>query len=264
MKALRLFLLVMVAIALSGCANNYAKFYQGEQDARLRTDYDATVQGVRIVRTDDFAASRLDLLRQSFVPIGSAGFQANASAVREDQAIEVAQKIGAHVVVLASKHLHTQNTVMPLTTPNTTTSYTTGQATAYNAYGVTNAYGSATTTTYGSKTTYIPVSITTNSYGAEFYAKVRPRVGLIVVDLDEAVRKRLGSNQGVSVMVVADNTPGFYADVLPGDVVATINDEPVYGRQGYGDLIAKYAGRRTVFGLLRDGVSIRKEIEIRN
>src|SRR6202043_3245767 len=108
---------------------------------------------------------------------------------------------------------------VPLMLPQTSTSYTSGSATAYGAGEPVTAYGNATTTTYGTQTTMMPYSVARSDFGAVYFVKTRQRAGIITLPLDDAAHKRLGTNSGILVRLVVDGTPAFNADVFPGDVL---------------------------------------------
>ena len=57
---------------------------------------------------------------------------------------------------------------------------------------------------------------------------VRPgQFGVRLNDLTDAQRQRLERNTGAVVIIVYDNTPAFYANILVGDVIIAVNGKPV-------------------------------------
>ena len=75
------------------------------------------------------------------------------------------------------------------------------------------------------------VSITTvvPSPGERTLAQaVRPgQFGVRLNDLSDAQRQRLERNTGAVVVIVYDNTPAFFANILVGDVIIAVNGVPV-------------------------------------
>jgi len=247
---------------LASCANPYAQFYQGMPDARQRRDYDPTEGELRIYSTTNFDQDRLALMRRGYIPVGQASFNAAANRVSEGQLREQAIKVGAHVVLVASSYSHTETGAVPLVLPQTSTSYSTGTATAYGSGGVVNAYGSGTTTTYGTQTMMMPYSVQRSDFAALFFAKVQARVGIVPQPLDDATRKRLETNAGIKVLVVMEGSPAFRADILPGDILLSLGEDRVQSMENYYQLLDKYEGRTVALQLDREGKSIQKQIEI--
>lgn len=256
-------LCAVLALFLISCANPYAQFYQGLPDARQRPDYEPVQGELQIYSTDNFERDRLALMRRGYMPIGHASFNAAANKVSEAQLREQARKVGAHVVLVASKYTHTVSGAVPLVVPQTTTSYSTGTATAYGTGGVVNVYGSGTTTTYGTQTMMMPYSVARSDCSALFLAKTRGRVGIVPQPMDDETRKRLETNAGIKVLVVTEGSSAFQADVLPGDVVLAVGGDTVQSEENYYQLLNKYEGQTVSFRLDRNGKTIEKQIEIR-
>ena len=165
-------------------------------------------------------------------------------------------------MLVSSKYTHTISGAMPLEVPQTTTSFSTGTATAFGPGGTATAYGSGMTTTYGSQTVMMPYSIARSDFGAIFFAKVRPKVGIFYLPTDEETRKRLQTNAGVIVKEVMEGSPAFRADILPGDVILAIENDQIQSAENCQQMINKYEGQNVVFHLNRDGKSLEKKIEI--
>jgi len=258
----RVLLCTALIIMLAGCANPYAQFYKGSLDARQRPDYQPVQGGLQIYGTDNFDRDSLALIRRGYVPVGQASFDAASNSVTEAQLREQAAKIGAHAVLVSSKYTHTISGVVPLELPQTSTSYSTGTATAYGPGGTVNANGSGITTTYGTETVMMPYSMARSDFGAVFFAKIRPRCGVFVNALDDETRKRLQTNSGVRVIAVVDGSPAFLADVLPGDVLLAMGNDTVQSPESYIKLLDKYEGQTILFRLDRDGKPLEKQIAI--
>lgn len=248
-------------LLLAGCANPVAQFYQGMTDVRSKAAYDASVRGVQIYTTDDFERDRLRLARKGFFPIGQSTFNAAASSVSEAQVREQAAAIGAHVVLVASRYSHTVTGAAPMTIPKNSTSFSSGTATAYGPGGTVQAYGTGTTTTYGSQTVMVPYSVARSDFSMLFFAKNRSLVGIALVPLDDATRQRLQTNIGARVESVVDDSPAFFADILPGDVLLSIGGAPVT-ENSFSGLVRQHAGRLVTFELDRGGVRLTKDVQI--
>lgn len=257
-------LLVATALVLVSCANPYSQFYQGIPDARVRPNYEPIQAELQIFGTDNFDRDTLGLIRKGYTPVGQSSFSAGSNAVSEAQLRAQATKIGAHVVLVAFKYTHTVSGAVPLSIPQTTTSYSSGTATAYGSGGTVNAYGSGTTTTYGSQTVMMPYSVARSDFGARYFIKTKARLGITAEPVSDEARRRIQTNAGISVQVVTENTPAFAADVLPGDIVLSIGGDSIQSVEHFYQLLDKYQGQKPLFKIIRDGVPIEKQIEIRS
>lgn len=260
---MKMLILITSMFFLTACANPYSKFYQGTRDARTLTAYVPTETEVLIYSTNDFDKDTDNLARKGYLPIGQSSFQAGSNSVSESQIREQATKIGAHVVLIASRYSHSVSGAIPLTLPNTTTSYTSGSATAYGNGGMISAYGRSTTTTYGTQTKLIPYSVDRSEFGARYFAKAQSRLGIIFEPINNEIRKRIQSNAGVSVRLVVEGSSAFDADVLPGDIIITVGNDKVQTTDHFQKLLDMYEGQKPVFKIVRDNQLIEKQIEVR-
>jgi len=91
---------------------------------------------------------------------------------------------------------------------------------AYGYGGYASYSGTAYTTTYGSKTTYIPYTVHRSDYLATYWIKMKPPIfGTHIKDLTPEIRQQIGSNKGMLVYAVIKGSPAFEADILKGDVL---------------------------------------------
>jgi C-terminal processing protease CtpA/Prc len=255
-------LILVLALSLIGCVNPYTKFYRTIADAKTMQGYVASSEPLKIYTTNDFQKDGDALVRKGYFPIGNASFNGASSKVTESQLRDQAEKVSAKVVLISSRYTNTVTGALPLVLPNTTTSYTTGSATAYGSGGMVNAYGNSTTTTYGTQTTMMPYSVNRSDFSAVFFVKSRSRAGIIPVPIDDAARKRIGTNSGLLVRVVIDGSPAFNADIFPGDILLTVASEKVVSQEQYSQLLNRYEGQSVTFHLDRDGQPIEKTFRI--
>jgi hypothetical protein len=200
--------------------------------------------------------------KRGYLIIGHSMFN-SGTAESEESALNQGRNVGADLVlVLNPKYTGSVTSNIPLTTPTTTTSYTTGTATAYGPNGSVNAYGNSTTTTQGSKTTYIPMTVHRSDYGAVYFVKQKFNFGAFVRDLNDAERQELETNQGVVVRTIVDDTPAFMADILPGDVIAALDGFAVPNSAGFGRMTAERKGKKATITIIRRGQRIEKSIQL--
>lgn len=248
--------LVVLTAALVGCANPYREFYTSSpnvQDARSIPTYDHSILDIRIHSTSDFQSDIRALVQQSYVVIGQTSFNASADYISEANVRDQAVKVGAHVVLISAKHSHTISGAIPLSVPQTSTSYTTGSATANGPYGSATAYGNATTTTYGSQTVMMPYSVARYDAGAVFFAKYKPRLGIVPMPLSDELRKLQQSNQGILADIIIEKSPAFLAGILPGDIVMFANGKPLYAPEDLSSMLADTSTQTVNLDVVRDG-----------
>ncbi|MFK3845315.1 PDZ domain-containing protein [Stenotrophomonas sp. NPDC078853] len=262
-------LLIAAAIAasLTGCASGYSQFYKELPDASEVVARRAQVAPERpiVERTSELDAMSIAMsyyAKGGYAPIGYASFN-GAAGVSEAKAIKQAVEVGADLVVVTNPaYTGTNNSVIPITTPTSSTSYTNSSATAYGSGGVVNAYGQATTTTYGSQTNYIPVSTDRYDYGALFFVKPKQTFGMLVAPLSSEDRASNGTNQGVKVIGLVEGLPAYRADILVGDTIIEIDGKPVFTADEYRAAADRAALSREPlsFTLLRSGNRVVKAI----
>jgi hypothetical protein len=236
-------------LLLSSCAGNpYAQYYKGLPDGRAMPGYLATDQPLQIFSTSDFKRDETSLVRKGYRQIGFSSFNANSNSVSEDELRTQAALLGAQVVLVSSKYTGTITGAVPMNVPNQSTSYL-SDGTAVN--------------TYGSQTVIVPTSVNRSDYGAAYFAKVKTRLGVVSVPLTDDERKRLGSNSGVRVNIVIDDSPAFRADILSGDIIlefaGTKVTTPALLTQ---ELIPQFQGKEVSIALDRDGARITKTLTV--
>ena len=254
--------------ALSGCASGYKQFYkpaQGLTPERISEIRIAPPTGSPMVERAQPADPQVVLdayAKRGFIMIGSSSFNSGQTE-SEDSAIEQGQSVGADLVlILNPRYTRSVTSSIPITIPNTTTSYSTGTATAYGPGGTVNVYGSGTTTTYGSSTTYVPMTVHRSDYGAVFFVKQRFGFGAFFRDLTDSERQELQTNKGAVIRLIVDGTPAFNADILVGDIVTAIDGSPVSNRQALLGMLVERRGRLVSLSILRHGQQIEKTVQL--
>jgi hypothetical protein len=250
-------------ILLVGCANGYRDYYKPNANFNPKgPTVIPTTEPLKIYTTDNFKRDVDGLVAKSYFPIGESAFNGASNKVSESQLRKEATDLGAAVVLTSSHYTHTVSGAVPLVLPHTTTAYTTGSATAYGPGGSATAYGNSTTTTYGTETTMMPYQIRRSDFDAVYFVKVKQRVGAVVVPLDDAGRKRIGTNSGMLVRIVVEGSPAFLADVFAGDILMAVNDEKVYSQESYKTILDTHEGQNAVFHFNRDGQMVDKTLHI--
>lgn len=264
--------LVLLATIMFGCQNPYEQYYTND----VRPGFERWLVPHK-GETQFYTASAAEwnssidaLVRRGYTVVGRTDFQANAKDYSSGLRAK-AKEVQADIVLTGSAYIGTQTGVIPLMTYKPGPTYTTttnGQvnATAYGsggwAQGSANYSGTSTTTSSGTfDTNYVPYSVQRNEYGAVFFRKYHYLLGVRWRPLNNDERKALQQNTGLVVMLVIDDTPAFVANILPGDVLLTIDGEIITSPEMLNQRSLAKAGQIVKMGILRDGKS--KEIELR-
>jgi hypothetical protein len=257
-----------IPIALNGCANGYKNFYKPvngmtpESIAQIRATPPPSSPLVERIPPINGAAATDTYSKRGYTLIGSAEFNSGRKE-SEQSAIEQGKAVGADLVVILNPQLTgSESSIIPITTPTTTTTYSTGSATAYGSGGSVTAYGSGTSTTYGTATNYIPITIHRTNYGAGYFVKQKIIIGAQFRDLNDGERKELQTNKGVVINLVVDESPAFKADILPGDIATSPDGISILNASQFSKLISERRGNRIMLGFLRDGRSMNLPIQL--
>ena len=267
-KHLLSLLAILLSLLLTGCVSGYKQFYQPAQGATpeaITARRAAPPPATPIVERSQpgDAQSILDAYaKRGYVMIGHSAFNSGRPE-SEDSAVRQGQEVGADLVLLLNpRYTGSVTSAIPITTPTTTTSYSSGSATAYGPGGTVNAYGTGTTTTYGSTTNYVPFTVHRSDYGAVFFVKQRFGLGVFTRDLSDAERQEFQSNKGAAVRLVVDGTPAFDADILIGDVITAVDGKSVSSAKALNDLLREHTGKLIAVSIVRRGQHIEKSVQL--
>lgn len=268
MKLNKSLISLLAILFLGGCASGYKEFYKPASPEflqRVAAQRAGTPPAIPLVERAQPADSQTVLdayAKRGYVMIGSSLFNSGRPET-DDAAIQQAKKVGADLVlILNPKYTGSVTSAVPITTPTTTTSYSSGTATAYGPGGPVTAYGTGSTTTYGTTTNYIPMTVHRSDYGAVFFVKQRFEFGAFTRDLNDTERQELQTNRGAAIRLVVDASPAFNADILVGDIITSINDLPVTNSQHLITLLQERKGQLVSLSLLRRGQRIEKSVQL--
>ena len=266
-KLIHVLIAISASLSIVGCTNGYSQFYTPAPGATPEvisaTRASAAPQNPAIERsafgnTEQLLAA---YAKRGYLVIGESSFN-SGERVSDEDATKQGQAVGADLVLIfVPQYTGSVTSSVPITTPTTNTSYTTANATAYGPGGPVSAYGNATTTTYGSNTTYIPVTVDRSDYGAIYFVKGRFQIGAFVRNLNDLERQLLQTNQGVVVLTIVDDSPAYKADVLPGDMIIAMDGERVSNQEGFTRMASARTGRSIKLSLIRQGRSIEKNLQ---
>ena len=142
---MKIILSALVITLLGGCTIGHTKFYNQVAPSKYPRTSKVMVFEYSNVDLDEI----YNLLYSDFLVIGKSSF--NGPYENPSQSIGFAKSIGADVFITSSQFKETRTSFMNLSTPTTSTTY-------INAYsGSGSVYGTATT--YGTRTTTVPISV---------------------------------------------------------------------------------------------------------
>lgn len=263
---MRLFLLVASVFIMGGCASPYAKFYKdniGGIDVTKNPNVIQSKEPPQLINGSGLLEDEYRMVEGGYLGIGYSSF--NASNVSDAQAIQQAKKVHAHTVIIYKTYTNTRSGSVPFTSPDYTTTTNSYSGNVYGYGGSASYSGRGTSTTRGTKTTYIPYSVNRFDYMATYWVKTdinKYSLGVRVGDLTEEQKQSFGSNKGVSVQVVIKGTPAYHEDIMRGDVLKRINEEEIYDVKDFSKKIELHKGQKVKLTIIRNGEEIIKPVEL--
>ncbi len=249
---------------LQGCAAPFAQFYYDQTGGADLSKLPSVVLPTgepQVYRGSDQEQDALKMFEDNYNLVGYSSF--NAGNVDENGAITQAKKVNASVVILYSKYTGSVSGSVPLTLPDTRSSSTSLSGSAYGSSGYTSYSGTAYTTTYGTKTTYIPYTVHRSDYLATYWIKMKPPIfGTHIIDLTPEIKQQIGSNKGVLIYAVIKGSPAFEADILKGDVLRKIGDVAVFDAESFQKALAEYQGREVDVLIVRGDKELHKSVKL--
>lgn len=229
----RVVFLLALAVMLGGCARNgFTTFYTGQAFKQVQasgvmeTCQSPEVRALPLRSPQDIGNM---MYSNGFVPIGTSAWEGPASE-GDAEALIQGKKVGACLVLWKADYSHTRQGSMPMSvyTPGGT-STTMHSGTVYSG-GASGMY-SGTSTTYNQgtvSTQYIPYSVNRYDYLAVYFVRIvnDPQALMIKVSsLTDAYMRATDSRNGGLVTAVMKDGNAYKANIFPGDVIMSINDE---------------------------------------
>lgn len=259
---IKLLILVLLLLLLAACANPFVQFYRPSvyYDSSRRADIPP--ERPEVIVGSNPQQDYKNYMEAGYVLIGTSSFNGASGKYGVDDVVDEGHKVGADLIIVYSHYTNTISGVMPWTMPQTETSMTNMNGSIYGSQGMTTINGTATTTTYGSQTTYIPYSFNRSNYLAIYLAKIKPRLGTYFKNLDDQERQTIGSNSGVVVTIVVNQSPAFNANILPGDIILKLNGQPVGDSATFSSALERFGGEQVIFTIWRKGEFVQKTVTL--
>lgn len=234
---MKLIINTLFIVLLSGCASNgYKDFYKPAIDVNNLTE----IQRLRpneepkVLTSNDFKKDMYTLRSKNYIAIGFSSFNGGKQSI--ENAVDQAKEIGATVILASSNYTNTQTTTSTLLLPNNKTTYHNGLTSSNSTYS--NSYGQkvgssssngsyiGTSTTYGTQA--VPFTTSQQRYDqfAAFFVKSTKKLifGLGTTEIPQEMRREIKRNTGAMINIVFEDSPAFYANLFPGDVIISVDD----------------------------------------
>jgi len=242
----------MFLTILTGCANNFAKYYHSFSNTREGKEFYSGQP--KLLHGGNQRNDFNRMIEDGYGLIGVSSFNSGSGPVQD--AIAVARDNGAEVVIYYSKYTHTVSGNIPYTVQNPNQTITSHGSGDIYGYGGSATYNSTTTSTVpGGSTTYdIPYSIDRHDFLAAYWSKNKKIIfGTLVKDLPDDIKRQLERNRGAIVDIVVKNSPAFNADVLKGDIISKIDGQDISDAKDFLNRLKEKSGKDVEIEIIRNG-----------
>jgi hypothetical protein len=256
----KILLLFWVMLIGSGCASGFSQFYDGESAEEIAANSDyrkCTRPELKNLPDKSYDELENDLYEQGYWIIGYSSFNGSMTE-GPNNALEQGKALGACWVLYGQEYTGSSSGVIPITTP--TTSTTTHTGTIYGSGG-SGSY-SGTSTTYGTRTTYMPYTVHRADYTAVYAVRIQPRgIGVMYTPLPDKYARQLDSKNGIFVVAVHPKGAASKANIFKEDIIISCNGQPTnFDDDRWWSYVTK--GEKNTFEIIRDGQKITKEVYV--
>jgi len=212
----------------------------------------------RLIQGSDIEKDTFRMMEEGYVLLGVSYF--NAGNVNQSAAVNHSAKVNADTVIVYSSYTGTISGSLPVTLPNTQTSYHSG-----SIYGTAGGFAtySGSSTTYGTQTTYMPYKVNRFDYYATFWIKQKQMaLGIYFKNLTDELRRKIESNKGVYITVIVKKSPAYENDLLANDIIRKINNIEITDVEHFKSLLVKNKGQQIDLEIFRNDKTIVKIIQL--
>lgn len=248
---LRCFLLLgLVSLCLTGCLTNRYKETYVPNASVLADTFVKGESGAVAVRPVKMEDDVLDAIEEGYIPLGNSSFtDIHCPWVC---AIDMAEEIGADLVLIEEKHKGKEQRMSVLYLPSYQHSYTYGRlhTTTYNGYGAMTTHGAYSGNTVSTTYQAYPVQTTVDIYeqSAMFLRKgtFGAFYGAILQQAPKLPDELPGAEVPVRVFAVLRGSPAQKDGLVRGQRVASINGTPIRTREDFAPFAASPLAIRKV------------------
>lgn len=252
-----LFAIIANTYLLNGCLPQpFSEYYKPRITEELKQELiskneiivlDRRQEPILII-TDDIEDEEQKALSKGYIPIGYSSFTGYFYGF--EQAKEHAAQIGALLVIAKVGDKTTKQGEYYVPVETETTSTTQGK--------INNKKFTATTKTKETTTQTVNYTRVWYDQFASYYVLRnidKIKLGIILANLSQEQKIAAQRNIGVSAYVIIENTPAYFANVLPGDVIIELNGEQVIDVQDFEGKIDKIAdsSKNITLKIIRNG-----------
>jgi serine protease Do len=236
---MKYFIIPIVICAFLSCATSsgYYKYYQEHFDTKTNPDVVRLKENEdpKIFTSKNIHQDAVSVESNHYLVVGVSSF--NGVLANYDGIKEICKKSGATLVLVSANLTDSKTESGNLTLPQTQTSTINGSI--YGNGG--NSFYNGTVTTQG--TTNIPYSYTIDKYDqiAVFFIQTNKKflIGISSGEINSEIQKSVKRNTGIYVRVVYKNTPAFFANIIPGDIITKCNGVDVISYEQSSQLFSK-------------------------
>jgi serine protease Do len=248
------------ATALAACTPSaYAKYYSGTVPAQI-PGYISTTAAPVIEGASNIEEAQTTMFRKGFVLIGTSSFWAEEDfdGISSKDLAKFAKRLGAQRVVTVVKLRGiTQGTDL-VSVPTRETERTTATVQS----GGRTATGTSTSRRRGTETVAVPYSVERSNYDVLYFVKARSTLGVMHRALSDTESQQIGTNRGVVVLAIANGSPAFFADLLPGDFLLDVQGQAIQSSAHFSSLLREQQGQEVTLQGVRRGQPFSKRVTI--
>lgn len=253
---------LILSLLLVGCVNQFADSYKIIATPNNPL-YIPSSSELEIKETNDIKGDLQHFIEMGYAIIGTSNFSARSGSQNLQNLKKHAKTVGAQMVLVNRSSAGSSTVAVPFTTPIATTSQSKSNYNINNNYGgYTSVSGNTTTTIYGSQTQYVPVEMSFTKYSAVYLAKFKSRTGIYPIELNNQEKAYIEQNTGFKVGVIVNESPAYYANILPNDIITRINGTDIAGIKGFIEIMNVAPSGATNIELIRGSKKISKIINI--
>jgi hypothetical protein len=260
------FLTLLIVGIFVGCANPYRANFNSTSDrhpAWVERRLAPPSASPRIITSNNIKNDNWDLFEKGYIMVGYSKF--DGPHADPTLAVAEAKRIGADIILIEQKFARslTETVTMTQWAPSETTEIRENWS-EVGANGVTNTQRRMdVTTNRGPETVYVPKQVDYYEHSATYWRKLQwPIFGAFVQDLTDELKQRLETNQGLTVRAIVNDSPAYRADLLKGDILLSMNGQPVPGAQRFYEEISNLAGKTVEFTVLRGNKRLQRTIPL--
>ncbi len=253
-------------LGLTACANPYRINFNSTKDrfpSWVENRLLPHPEKPQLRLTENIQSDGWGLFERGYFMVGYSKF--DGPKIEVDLAIAQGAAAGAHVVLVQRKYAKTLTETVTVThwPPSETTEIREKTDVSGGTRDRQVDRRVEITTSRGPETVYVPKQVDYYEHSATFWRKIdRPVFGGLVQDLTEDLRQKLQANRGLVVRAVMLDSPAFKADLLKGDIILKINDEPVPSAAQFYENLKIMAGKNISVSLLRGSNTINRIISL--